>query len=75
MLYTAVHHAREPGGLSILIYYMWYLLENYNSDPAIQYLINNTELYFIPLVNPDGYIHDQTISPNWWVGFGERIED
>ncbi len=64
MLYTAVHHAREPGGLSILIYYMWYLLENYNTDPAIQYLINNTELYFIPLVNPDGYLHDQTISPN-----------
>ena len=31
MLYTALHHAREPGSLSQLIFYMYYLLENYGT--------------------------------------------
>jgi carboxypeptidase T len=64
MLYTSLHHAREPNSLSQQIMYMWYLLENYASNPAIQYLVDNTELYFIPCVNPDGYIYNQTTNPN-----------
>jgi carboxypeptidase T len=62
--YNAVHHAREPMGLSQLIYYMWYLLENYQTDPNIRNLIENTQLYFVPCVNPDGYIYNQTTNPN-----------
>jgi carboxypeptidase T len=64
MLYTAVHHAREPASMSQLIYYLWYLLENYNTNPQIQAIINNTELYFIPCINPDGYIFNETTNPN-----------
>ena len=63
-LYNALHHAREALSLSQLIYYMWYLLENYDNDPNIQHLIDNTELYFIPCINPDGYIYNQTTNPN-----------
>ena len=33
---------------------MWYLIENYNTDPAIKELVDNNELYFVPVVNPDG---------------------
>lgn len=57
-LYNSLHHAREPVSLTSLIFFMWYLLENYETDPAIQYLVDHTELYFIPCVNPDGYIHN-----------------
>jgi len=64
VLYTALHHAREPNSLSQMIFYIWYLLENYDSDPEIQYLIDNTELYFMPCVNPDGYIFNEMIEPN-----------
>lgn len=63
VLYTALHHAREPESLSQLIYYMWYLLENYNTDPEIQALVNNTEMYFIPCINPDGYIFNELTDP------------
>ncbi|MDC0230833.1 M14 family zinc carboxypeptidase [Aureispira] len=63
-LYNALHHAREPLSLSQLIYFMWYLLENYSTSAEIQYLIDNTELYFIPCVNPDGYIYNETTNPN-----------
>lgn len=64
VLYTAIHHAREPNSLSEVIFYMWYLLENYGTSAEIQYLINNTEMYFVPMVNPDGYIYNQTTNPN-----------
>ncbi len=64
ILYTSLHHAREPNSLSQLIFYMWYILENYETDEQIQFLINNTEMYFIPMINPDGYVYNQTIDPN-----------
>lgn len=63
MLYTALHHAREPGSLSQMIFYMYYLLENYGSNAEITALVNNTELYFVPCVNPDGYLYNQTTDP------------
>lgn len=63
VLYTALHHAREPNSLSQLIFYMWYLLENYDKDEEIRYLLDHTEMYFIPCVNPDGYLFNQEIEP------------
>lgn len=63
MMYSAAHHAREPAGVSQLILYMYYLLENYNSNPEIQYIVNNTELFFVPCVNPDGYNYNATTNP------------
>ncbi len=63
VLYTALHHAREPNSLSQLIFYLWYLLENYETDLQVQFLVNNMALYFIPCLNPDGYIYNEQIMP------------
>lgn len=63
MLYTAIHHAREPVSMHQLIFYMWYLLENYSSNPLVQQIVNSTELYFIPCINPDGYIENEITDP------------
>lgn len=63
VLYDALHHAREPQGMMGLIYYMYYLLENYGSDPDVTYLVNSRELYFVPVVNPDGYVRNQVTNP------------
>jgi carboxypeptidase T len=64
ILYNALHHAREPMGMQQLLFFMWYLLENYSTNAEIQYLINNLELYFIPVVNPDGYFYNDSIAPS-----------
>jgi hypothetical protein len=64
VLYTGMHHAREPIGMQLLIYYMYYLLENYDTDPDVQYIINNFELYFVPIINPDGYALNIQNNPN-----------
>jgi carboxypeptidase T len=60
VLYGALTHAREPMGMQQLIFYMWYLLENYASNDEIHQLLNNTELYFVPIVNMDGYEYNHT---------------
>ena len=63
ILYTALHHAREPQSMMQMIYFMYYLLENYNSNPSVQYLVNNREMYFIPVLNPDGYEYNRATNP------------
>lgn len=63
MLYTAIHHAREPVSMHQLIFYMWYLLENYAANPLVQQIVNSTELYFIPCLNPDGYLENELTDP------------
>ena len=63
ILYTALHHAREPESMEQMIYFMFYLLENYGTDPEATYLVNNRELYFIPVVNPDGYQYNYVTNP------------
>lgn len=69
ILYTSIHHAREPASLSQLVFFMWYLLENYATDPEVQAIVDNTELYFVPVINPDGYLYNELTNPagggNW----------
>ncbi|MFT5801212.1 MAG: carboxypeptidase T, partial [Nonlabens sp.] len=64
VFYNALHHAREPNSLSQIIYFMWYLLERYETDLEVKYLVDNMEMYFVPMVNPDGYIYNQTTNPS-----------
>ena len=64
VLYTGLHHAREPQSMTTVLYTMYYLLENYGTDPEVTHLIDNRELYFIPVLNPDGYVFNETTDPN-----------
>ena len=70
VLYTALHHAREPQSMATIVYFMYYLLEAYN-DPAhpdhdwVVFLIHNRELYFVPVVNPDGYVYVEQVDLYW----------
>ena len=62
--YNALTHAREPIGMEVLLYFMWHLLHNYGTDSLATYLVNNRELWFVPVVNPDGYEYNQQTNPN-----------
>lgn len=62
--YDALHHAREPLSMAVTINYMFWLLENYATDPQVNYIINNRELYFVPVVNPDGYEYNRSTNPS-----------
>ena len=64
ILYTSMIHSRELSSLMGNIYFMWYLLENYANDPAVKNLIDNNELFFVPVVNPDGLKWNEKEDPS-----------
>lgn len=64
VLYTALHHAREPASLMTVLYFMEKILQGYGKSSEITYLINHRQLWFIPIVNPDGYVYNQQTNPN-----------
>ena len=63
MRIDAMHHAREPQAMQSTLWFMLSLLEDYGSDPLATYLVNEREMYFIPVVNPDGYVYNQNTNP------------
>ncbi len=56
-------HAREPQSMATVMYFMFYLLENYGADPEVTYLVDNREIYCVPCFNPDGYEYNRQTSP------------
>ena len=62
--FDALHHAREPMSMEATLYFMIWLLENYGSDSLATYLVDEREVWFVPVVNPDGYVYNQTTNPS-----------
>ena len=62
VLYGGAQHAREWITPEMVRRLMHYYLEGYTSDPQIYRLIRTTELWFLPVSNPDGY--DYTFGPD-----------
>jgi len=62
--FDAIHHAREPLSMAVTINYAFWLLENYESDDKVKYIVDNREIYIVPCVNPDGYEYNRETDPN-----------
>ena len=66
VLYTGVTHAREPIGCTICLELIRYLAEQYQAgNSEVVYVVDSAQLWFIPVVNPDGYVYNETGS-GWW---------
>jgi carboxypeptidase T len=54
VIFLGCHHASE--WISVEVPYLLgkYLVENYDTDPEIKRLVDNCEIWIVPLVNPDG---------------------
>ena len=63
IFYNGLIHAREPIGIEIQLNYLHYLTDNYMVDPDITWLVDNREMYFVPIINPDGYVHNEETYP------------
>ncbi len=64
VLIDAMHHAREIMSSEFTIMFAEYLAQNYGTDPEITWLVDNRELYVIPVVNPDGSVYNEVNSPS-----------
>lgn len=65
ILFIGGHHAREWIAVDVPFFLAKYLLENYDQDPRIRSLIDNGEIWIIPLLNPDGHQYSVTSNRLW----------
>ncbi|MCX6829455.1 MAG: M14 family zinc carboxypeptidase [candidate division Zixibacteria bacterium] len=63
ILYVGATHAREVITSEVILYFMNYLTQNYGTDPEVTYLVDNREMWFILVANPDGYSYNDINSP------------
>ncbi|CAH2220110.1 carboxypeptidase D [Pelobates cultripes] len=53
--YVGNMHGDEAVSRQVLIYLTQHLLGGYGTDPRITRLLNNTDIYIVPSLNPDGF--------------------
>lgn len=53
--YVGNMHGDETVSRQVLIYLVEYLLTKYGEDPRITELVNTTDIYIMPSMNPDGF--------------------
>ncbi|MGH2970268.1 MAG: M14 family zinc carboxypeptidase [Solirubrobacteraceae bacterium] len=61
VLYLGAQHAREWITPEMIRRLMHHVVDGYDSSTAIRKLVDNNELWFVPVANPDGY--DWTFQP------------
>lgn len=54
VLITGCHHAREWISVEVPLYVAKHLAENYAADSNIRNLLDRSEVWIVPLLNPDG---------------------
>ena len=57
-------HGDEVTGYYLMLRLIDYLLSNYDSDPQVQNIVNNVDLWICPLENPDGTYRNHNDSLN-----------
>ncbi len=59
------HHAREWISVDVPFLIAKHLLEGYNSDTLVTRLVNSSEIWVVPMVNPDGHQYTVTTQRLW----------
>ena len=54
ILFLGCHHAREWISVEVPLFLARFLLENYANDGGIRRSVDRSEVWIVPLVNPDG---------------------
>jgi carboxypeptidase T len=71
VLFTGCHHAREWISVEIPYLVAEYLIQNYTSSPTtdkekrIHHLVENREIWFVPMTNPDGHEYTTRTDRRW----------
>lgn len=64
-LIMALHHAREWPTSEIAVQLIENLTDMYGSDPRISWLVDNREIWIVPVVNPDGLDYALNVDEGW----------
>ena len=64
-VFLGCHHAREWISVEVPLYIAQYLANNYDTDAEVKHLVDNCEIWIVPVVNPDGYEYSRTTDRMW----------
>lgn len=53
--YVANMHGDETVGYQMLVYLAQYLVYNYHTNERVTRLVNSTDIFLMPTMNPDGF--------------------
>lgn len=57
-----MHHAREPASMMMNLYIIFFFIDGFVTNSLmVNEIINNTEMFFIPMINMDGYVLNNEI--------------
>jgi hypothetical protein len=65
VLFLGCHHAREWISLEVPFLLARRLAEGYEGDPAIRELVDRSEIWIVPLLNPDGLEYSINVYRYW----------
>ncbi|UCG45129.1 MAG: zinc carboxypeptidase [Candidatus Bathyarchaeota archaeon] len=65
VLYMGAHHAREWISVEVPMNLAHYLVNSYGHDPRITNLVDEREVWIVPMVNPDGVEYSQQVYQMW----------
>jgi len=74
VLFTGCHHAREWISVEMVYLMAEYLVRTYSDSPSstqdkrIKWLLDNREVWLVPMVNPDGHVWTTTTDRMWRAG-------
>lgn len=77
VLFMGAHHGNEKPSYEVCLFFIEYLIQQYtdNGVPAVQDAVDSTQIYVIPMVNPDGVEAGtrKNCAPNYG-SFGKKTE-
>lgn len=65
MLFTGSVHAREWIGHELALKFIEYVAQNQNIDPELEKALEESTLYMVPCLNPDGYEYSRKHFSFW----------
>ncbi len=72
IFFAAEIHAREPISLEVDMYILNYLVSNYGVIDSVTAWIDSTQIWFIPLMNPDGH---KLVTEGWHTSHRKNMRD
>ncbi len=64
-LFVGCHHAREWISVEVPFLFGKYLLENYELSPEVRALVDASEIWIVPIANPDGLEYSIHVYRYW----------
>lgn len=59
VVYMGMHHSREWISVEVVLFVIDYIINNFQTNTTLNNIIKNNELWFVPVVNPDGFHYSQ----------------